>query len=1076
MNKFRLILQTLKHYPFSGLTTAAGIAIATAVICGALIIGDSLSKSLEKIVDYRLGETTHTLTAGERLFTREMAARLNIENSIFAAPVLKSEAILSVQEKDIRLNNVQVWGVDSSFTSIVGSEEKFNIKAGEILISDNLAKRMNLVAGDEVLLRLRTINPIPPNTPFVSDEGQTITRRVRIAGIVDKENGGHYNLQVSQTTPFNVFANLDWLNRIMSLQGKVNVMVLKAEQNTDIHKQLMQSFSPEDLGLKIIQDENNTDWLITSNRVFMDDYLSKKLLKAFPESKPSLTYFANGLTYGETTTPYSFIAATNHVKSLEKKDDMAINRWLADDLGIAVGDSIEMEYFVVGLLRELQVHLAKFRVVEIISMEKAITDQVLMPHLPGLTDAGSCRDWNTGIPINLEDIRKKDEDYWSDYRGTPKAYISLERGQELWGNRFGNLTTIVLPAKDYNKDLISRKIAESIDPFRLEYLLTPVREQGIKAAKGGVDFGQLFAGMGFFIIVAGLLLTVLLLQFSLQQRQNQWKLFTSLGFQKKIIVQIVMIEACFIILLSVMMGAVISMFYSELVFRALNEIWFDIVRTDVLILHFNPWLILAGMFVSLLAGLIVVYWGVKKAINQHTNLQTSLSHKTLKNRHSGMMLYSALIFSFITLMLIIYALAGKPGDALFSWFAGGTSLLIAFLLWMAKLLYYPSIKFRDGFSSSRLSLLNLKRNPIRSFTIIALLALGAFVIIVTAANRKDMAIDSTDKQGGTGGFSHIAETTLPILSNLNETAMRLDLDLPESIRFIQFFSAYDDDASCHNLNRVANPRIIATQTEQLTGRFSFVSKHPLLDNHAPWLSLKQDLHDGLIPAVADQTVMQWGLGKSIGDTLTYTNASGEKLQLLLVGGLNNSVLQGNVIIDTKHFAKHFPAVDGASLFLIEDVQVGADIHSEDLQFAFRDYGWEMTPTDMKLAAFNTIENTYMRIFFLMGALGILLGTVGLAVVIAKSMLDRKYETRLFYAIGYRRKFIFSIYFKEYLMLFLIGILGGVIPALVVSMPVYLAGFHNISPNFLLITLGLIFMNGLFWISIVVERMLKKHKY
>ena len=1042
MNKFRLILQTFRHYPFSGLMTAAGIAIATAVICGALIIGDSLSKSLENIVDYRLGETTHSLTAGERLFSRDLAARLNNETGIFAAPVLKSEGILSVQEKNIRLNNIQVWGIDSLFTAIVGSEEKFNIKAGEILISDNLANRLNLVAGDEVLLRLRTINPIPPNTPFVSDEGQTITRRVRIAGIVDKENGGHYNLQVSQTTPFNIFANLDWLNRIMSLDGKVNAILLKASQNEDIQKQVMLKLSPEDLGLKITQNDN--DWIITSDRVFMDDYLSENLLKTFPEAKPSLTYFANGLTHGKTTTPYSFIAATNHVKSIQKKDDMAINRWLADDLGVAPGDSIEMEYFVVGLLRELQVHKAKFRIVEIISMEQASTDQVLMPHLPGLTDAGSCRDWNTGVPINLENIRKKDEDYWSDYRGAPKVYIALERGQELWGNRFGNLTTIIVPVKDYNKELISQKIAESVDPFRLEYLVTPVREQGLSAAKNGVDFGQLFAGMGFFIISAGILLTVLLLQFSLQQRQNQWKLFASLGFNKKIMMQIIMTEASFIILLSVILGAIISIIYSGLVFRALNEIWFDIVRTDVLILHFNPWLILMGMLASLLTGIIVVYWGVKKSIKKHTDLQTSLSQTKIKNRHSSIIRYIALIFSIVTLMIIIFAFAGKQGNALFNWFAAGTSLLIAFLFWMANLLYNPSIKFKNGFSSTRLSLLNLIRNPLRSFTIVALLALGAFVIIATTANRKDMAIDSTDKQGGTGGFCYIAETTVPILSNLNETAMRLDLDLPEDIRFVQFLSAYDDDASCHNLNRVANPRIIATHTELLSGRFTFVSKHPLLDENSPWLSLKKDLHGGLIPAVADQTVMQWGLGKSIGDTLTYTNALGEKLHLLLIGGLNNSVLQGNVIIDVKHFAKNFPANDGASLFLIENMQTEIDISTDDLQFAFQDYGWEMTPTNVKLAAFNTIENTYMRIFFLMGALGILLGTVGLAVVIAKSMLDRKHETRLFYAIGYRRMFIFSIYFKEYLILFLVGILGGIIPALVVSMPVYLAGFHNIS--------------------------------
>jgi hypothetical protein len=65
-----------------------------------------------------------------------------------------------------------------------------------------------------------------------------------------------------------------------------------------------------------------------------------------------------------------------------------------------------------------------------------------MPLFPGLADAGSCYDWETGIPIDLEKIRPKDEQYWNDFRGTPKALISMQQGITLWGNAFGNYTSI----------------------------------------------------------------------------------------------------------------------------------------------------------------------------------------------------------------------------------------------------------------------------------------------------------------------------------------------------------------------------------------------------------------------------------------------------------------------------------------------------------------------------------------------------------------------------------------------------------------------------------------------------------
>jgi putative ABC transport system permease protein len=80
---------------------------------------------------------------------------------------------------------------------------------------------------------------------------------------------------------------------------------------------------------------------------------------------------------------------------------MATNQWLADDLGAKVGDSLLMRYFVVGPLRELEEMEEKFRITAIVPMNEAVKDSILMPHLPGLSDAGSCRDWDTAFPSIL---------------------------------------------------------------------------------------------------------------------------------------------------------------------------------------------------------------------------------------------------------------------------------------------------------------------------------------------------------------------------------------------------------------------------------------------------------------------------------------------------------------------------------------------------------------------------------------------------------------------------------------------------------------------------------------------------
>jgi putative ABC transport system permease protein len=1074
MTTYKLILRTLRQYPWSGLATAAGIAIATSIICGALIIGDSLSKSLEQIVNYRLGETTHTCTAGERVFTQQLAYRLSESETIDAAPVLKSEAIVSVQETGARVNKVNIWGVDSSFMRVIGGDPmSLTDYNGGIVVSENLAARLKVDTGEFVLMRIRTVNPIPANTPFVSEEGQTVTQRVAIAGIIQKEAFGQFNLQSSQTAPYNIFVDLGWLNQVMDLNDRANMIVVNTSDDlAEIQQQLKQNIEIGDLGLNLARRDSSNDWKLTAERVFLDDAVSETVKELFPSSVPYLTYFANSLLHDGLETPYSFVTATSGMEQIKDHRDMVVNQWLADDLGMTVGDSVVMRYFVVGPLRELEEKEEWFRVADIISMEQSMGDSILMPHLPGLSDAGSCRDWDTGIPIDLDKIRQKDEDYWDTYRGTPKAYISLEKGMQLWQNRFGNLTTVIFPIELYDRQQILQQLTTQIDPFRLEFQVNPVREQGLQSARGGVDFGQLFAGLGIFIIVSGLLLTALLLQYSLQRRQNQIRLFASLGFSQKLIRRIIMAEASLIIFVGAVIGMVVSLGYTRLVFAGLNRIWYDIVRTDVLQMHFGVANIIIGLVASIILGLVVIYFGTGKIIRTTISKETGTDKRIQKGRIVGVLGWATAISSVVFLIALIYILFLASGSVLFLWLTAGIVLLITLLM---GLYYRLLISQRAGSGKLTFFLLswkNLTRNPARSFTIITLLALGSFVIVVTAANQKDMAIDPTDITGGTGGFAFIAETTVPILRNLNEPETHYDFGLPDSVDFVQFMTTYDDDASCHNLNRVANPRLIATQTDQLTNRFSFIATHPLLDSENPWGSLNQE-YDGFIPAIADQSVIQWGLGKKVGDTLYYINAKGEEIRVLLIGGLANSVLQGNVVIAQEQLLANFPATGGASVFLIDYGGNNASSLENELQFIFREYGWEMLSTPDKLAGFNSVENTYLQIFFLLGALGMLLGTIGLAVVIARSMLERSNETAMFRAMGYPGKTILRIYFTENSFLFLVGLITGTLSGLIATMPSYLAGSQNVNPGFLIGVLVVLILNGFFWIGSIIFAMLKK---
>lgn len=1062
MSIVRLIFRTLLHYPWSSLATTAGMAIATAAICGALIIGHSLTRSLEDMVRIRLGQTTHILTAGERLLTQSLQRQMQQHQEVVTAPVLKSEAVLSIQGTNITMNRVQVLGVDTAFANFMEADVYNVIKPGEIVISDHLASRLSLKVGDEVLLRMRTLHPIPPNTPLVSNSEPTIARRVRIANIATRAQGSHFNTEISQISPYNIFVDLQWLNSVMSLENRCNLILIQSRRDHSyLQSVVQQSLHANDIGLELKEVEKN-EWEIRSERIFIDSLVGKSIFKAYPQARPTLSYFANRMGRNHQSTPYSFIHATDRFPSLQS-GQIIINQWLANDLQVQEGDSLHVDYFLFGILRELQEHSASFRIQEVISMEEALKDKALIPHLPGLTDAASCRDWQAGIPIHLPSIREQDEQYWNLYRGTPKAWISLSDGQRLWSNRFGNLTNIQL-TEDTHKDTLSKRLVTYVDPFRLEFLVRSVKAEGITAARSGVDFAQLFAGMGIFIVFAGLLLSVLLLQFSLIQRKRQWHLCNILGFNHSLSWRIVVGETLILILISNALGVFLSMAYSKAVFWGLNQLWYDMVRTDVLTLYFEPLRMLAGAGISIIIALLTTAITLKHSL-KHTFVRShaELTSKTLEpgNRKIIRLGVSAIFVTFAAFFLwSVYS------HNMFFWLLSGISLLLGLLLLSWQFLYVHDRAPAQHWSILRLSLLNIKRHPARSVTITSLLACSVFLITVLAANRKDSAIDVNDQRGGTGGFSHMAETTVPVLENLSDSSVQAEHSLPHNIRIVPFLSAFDDNASCHNLNRVTNPRIIATHTHELEGRFRFVAQHAFLHKDTPWTSLAASLPNGIIPAVADQTVIQWGLGKQIGDTLHYRNALGEKLHLLLVGALNNTILQGNIVIDKSHFQKHFPTTDGATLFLIASNN-HQTIAENDFELVFRDFGWDMIPADQQLAAFNSVENTYLSVFFLLGALGILIGSIGFTVVMLKTMMERKREITLFKMLGYSTRWQFKLYFYEYGILFVCGYLTGLIPGLIASMNVMLAGFHTVSPAFFITTLLALLLNGIVWMVVVL---------
>ena len=163
-------------------------------------------------------------------------------------------------------------------------------------------------------------------------------------------------------------------------------------------------------------------------------------------------------------------------------------------------------------------------------MDDPACDPTLMPRFPGLADVNNCRDWKPGIPVDLDKIRPKDEQYWNEHRGTPKAFVTLQAGQRMWQNQYGNLTAVRYPWREGLAQEIERHLASSIDPATVGLFFQPIRARGTQASRQGTDFGGLFLGLSMFLIASAVILIGLLFVFGVESRRRQIGMLMAVGW------------------------------------------------------------------------------------------------------------------------------------------------------------------------------------------------------------------------------------------------------------------------------------------------------------------------------------------------------------------------------------------------------------------------------------------------------------------------------------------------------------------------------------------------------------------
>lgn len=1089
MNKARLIIRSLLYYRRPTMAILAGVVISTGILAGALIIGDSVRYSLRQHTEIRLGKTHFAIQPGEKFFRQELAKDLSEITHTLVVPAIQTEGIAINTDKDLRVNKVNIIGIDRRFTELWEQPEQ-NPGEDEAIISRNLAEKINIQPGDEILLKIRKPGKAPRNAPFVAEKLPSVSFRLKVTGIAEDKQMGRFSLKNNQTAPFNIFISLKQMAAKLDLAGYSNMLLIAGNDDPEFNPTAIDSlirtvWKASDAGIKIRKPDGISRYEITSDRIFLDDKISEAILDVLPGCEKVFTYLANSISFKTRATPYSFITAADKGFLRQSLDpgDIIINQWLAKDLGARPGDLLHLRFYRIDRLRTPTEEGVSFIVKSVIPMTSPLEDRSLMPQFPGMSEAGSCRDWETGAPVDLKKIRDKDEKYWNDFRGTPKAFISLTTGQKIWDNPFGGYTAFRFPATNKDLTAIESAIMKKLTPAGSGLIIIPVYAEGQSAANNSTDFGSLFLSLSFFLILSGLLLTALLFSLHVSTRMAETGVMSAIGFSKTQITSILFLEALIVTIAGGILGIIFGIVYTRFLLLGLNTLWQDAVGTTMIQIYLDPGTLLigflSGTITSLVVLVLVLYLNLRKPLSllvKGADLQAFSDH----HRNKIISAILSILFLLVSLGLIVYpVLTSQSGQATLFLISGGF-MLAAGTTFMNFLFLHTTRNSGNPLPTFiQLVLKNTGLRRSRSLAIIALMALGTFSIIITGANRRTFRGLEINRKSGTGGFLFWAETAFPIMNDLNSAEGKKmfslrDEEALKDVRYVQMQHLAGDDASCLNLNQVSQPVILAVDPVLFDkpGAFTFSHLDTSIDHAHPWMALNQTSTPGVINAYADQTVITWGLRKSIGDTLVYRDEAGKPLKLVLKGGLDNSIFQGNLLISDSLFRLYYPSAGGSGFMLVDGPYETRKEIGARLEILFRDHGLMLTPASERLAAFNSVENTYLSVFMLLGGLGIILGTVGLGIIILRNLIERRSEIALYLALGFTRKSVIKLLLAEYLFLLLAGVVTGLISALAGILPSLISPSYQPPGAFMALIVLVILVNGFLWIYLLLRQATK----
>ncbi|MFN9348421.1 MAG: FtsX-like permease family protein [Planctomycetota bacterium] len=235
------------------------MAVSSAVIVGALLVGDSMRGSLKHIALDRIGSIERMIVSPRWFDQASLDRAKQSTNDASLCGFLWIQSVVAEHQDRSqedqgkitthRVTEMALLGVDEDFWAHGTITPSAKLGNQQIVLNRSLADQLQVQVGDRITLKVSRDAVVPADSALGKKENEVVAlSRWEVVDVIPDQSLGRFSLRSDQRPVLNAFASKSALQKALEIEDKINAVASSASGQEPLLTAL--ELTLEDLGLR----------------------------------------------------------------------------------------------------------------------------------------------------------------------------------------------------------------------------------------------------------------------------------------------------------------------------------------------------------------------------------------------------------------------------------------------------------------------------------------------------------------------------------------------------------------------------------------------------------------------------------------------------------------------------------------------------------------------------------------------------------------------------------------------------------------------------------------------------------